>query len=246
MGRSLGFASNPCDWIAHLRLAFASPTRGYRLSLPQKLTRRLIMQKARRHRSEDRLRPLVSARFQVLLTSLIGILFTIQSPYWSTIGHRGVFSLGGWAPHIQAEFHELDPTLGLPHYVATGLSPSMVRLSQTVHDTMSLSVFARRYLRNRGCFLFLWLLRCFSSPGSLPYPIHSGMDDGTWPPGFPIQKSTDQSLFASSLWLIAGYNVFHRLSMPRHPPCALSSFITPTSNRQCRLSDETRIGTITR
>ena len=61
--------------------------------------------------------------------------------------------------------------------------------------------------------------------------MHSAMDDHKWP-GFPIQKSTDQSLFASSLWLIAGYNVFHRLSMPRHPPYALSSFVTPTSNRR--------------
>src|SRR5690625_6139315 len=25
--------------------------------------------------------------------------------------------------------------------------------------------FARRYLGNRICFLFLWVLRCFSSPG---------------------------------------------------------------------------------
>ena len=64
--------------------------------------------------------------------------------------------------------------------------------------------------------------------------MHSGMDtpEGV---GFPIQRSTDRSLFASSPWLIAGYNVFHRLSMPRHPPYALSSFITPTSNRRNRL-----------
>ena len=27
--------------------------------------------------------------------------------------------------------------------------------------------FARRYLGNRFFFLFLWVLRCFSSPGSL-------------------------------------------------------------------------------
>ena len=27
------------------------------------------------------------------------------------------------------------------------------------------SAFARRYLRNRFFFLFLWVLRCFSSPG---------------------------------------------------------------------------------
>ena len=81
MGRSPGFASNPCNFVAHLRLAFASPTRGYRLSLLQRLTRRLIMQKARRHPPEGRLRPLVSVWFQVLLTSLVGELFNIQSLY---------------------------------------------------------------------------------------------------------------------------------------------------------------------
>jgi hypothetical protein len=31
------------------------------------------------------------------------------------------------------------------------------------------SAFARHYLRNHGCFLFLWVLRCFTSPRSL-YP----------------------------------------------------------------------------
>ena len=39
--------------------------------------------------------------------------------------------------------------------------------------------------------------------------------------GFPIQKSPDQSLFASSPKLIAGYHVFRRLSLPRHPAHAL-------------------------
>jgi hypothetical protein len=39
--------------------------------------------------------------------------------------------------------------------------------------------------------------------------------------GFPIRKSPDQSLFASSPKLIAGYHVLRRLSSPRHPPHAL-------------------------
>ena len=69
------------------------------------------MQKARRHPDESGLRPLVSARFQVLFTSLVGELFIIQSPYWFAIGRQGVFSLGGWAPQLHAEFHELDATL---------------------------------------------------------------------------------------------------------------------------------------
>ena len=69
------------------------------------------MQKARRHLPEDRLRPLVSARFQELLTPLIGVLFNIQSPYWFAIGRQGVFSLGGWTPQFHTEFHELRATL---------------------------------------------------------------------------------------------------------------------------------------
>ena len=69
------------------------------------------MQKARRHPSEDGLRPLVSARFQVLFTSLIGALFNIQSPYWFAIGHQVIFSLGGWALRFHAGFHEPDATL---------------------------------------------------------------------------------------------------------------------------------------
>ncbi len=60
--------------------------------------------------------------------------------------------------------------------------------------------------------------------------MHSGTDDPEGP-GFPIRKSQDQSLFASSPGLIAGYHVLHRLSTPSHPPRALSSLITPTSNR---------------
>ncbi len=39
--------------------------------------------------------------------------------------------------------------------------------------------------------------------------------------GFPIRKSPDQSLFADSPKLIAGYYVLHRLLSPRHPPYAL-------------------------
>ena len=46
------------------------------------------------------------------------------------------------------------------------------------HNGLGSSAFARRYLRNRCFFLFLRLLRCFSSPGSLPYVMDWRMD--TW------------------------------------------------------------------
>ena len=88
------------------------------------------------------------------------------------------------------------------------------------------SAFARHYSRNHNCFLFLWVLRCFTSPRSLqhPYIFKVRSPDTTRDiRGFPIRRSTDQSSFTSSPWLIAGYNVLHRLLMPRHPPTALSS-----------------------
>ena len=48
--------------------------------------------------------------------------------------------------------------------------------------------------------------------------------------GFPIRTSPDQRSVANSPGHIAGSNVLHRLSMPRHPPCALNNL--PTTNHQ--------------
>src|SRR5215204_3172073 len=98
---------------------------------------------------------------------------------------------------------------------------------------LACSAFARRYSRNRGCFLFLWVLRCFSSPRSLPTPMHSvlGTPIGV---GCPIQKSQDLGSVTSSPGLIAGSYVFHRLWTPRHPPCALDGLVTPTQPRILR------------
>ena len=42
------------------------------------------------------------------------------------------------------------------------------------------SDFARHYFRNLGWFLFLELLRCFSSPGLLPTPMYSVRDTFRW------------------------------------------------------------------
>ena len=69
------------------------------------------MQKARGHTFKIVLPQLVSAWFQVLLTPLKGVLFTIQSPYLFTIGRRVVLSLGWWSTRLHAEFHELYATL---------------------------------------------------------------------------------------------------------------------------------------
>ena len=75
-GRSLGFAStpsdlSPCSDSLSLRLRISRS-----LTLPEKVTRRFIMQKARRHSLE--LRPLVGAWFQELFHSSVRSAFHLS------------------------------------------------------------------------------------------------------------------------------------------------------------------------
>ena len=74
-------------------------------------------------------------------------------------------------------------------------------------DGLGSSRFARRYYGSRGCFLFLRVLRCFSSPG---LDGHSGLNARSAAPPDLSQPSTP---------------VF--LMTPRHPPRALRSLTTP-------------------
>ena len=61
------------------------------------------------------------------------------------------------------------------------------------------SDFARHYFRNHGCFLFLQVLRWFTSLGSLRYPMYSDNDNGCLHPlSFLIRRSPDHSLLAAS------------------------------------------------
>ena len=60
------------------------------------------------------------------------------------------------------------------------------------------SDFARHYFRNRFYFLFLWVIRCFSSPGSLHIPMYSVYDTITLlMVSSLIRISTDLCLFAT-------------------------------------------------
>ena len=58
-------------------------------------------------------------------------------------------------------------------------SPHLLRsiTPRCTHHGLGSFHFARRYFGNRVFFLFLRLLRCFSSPGSLPYVMDWRMDD---------------------------------------------------------------------
>ena len=88
-------------------------------------------------------------------------------------------------------------------------------------QSLGSSHFARHYSGNHYYFLFLRLLRCFSSAGWLP--DYSGCYAFSIT-GCPIRKPADITLVCSSPQLIAAYHVLHRLSDPRHPPCALNCF----------------------
>ena len=117
--------ASACPWIAHpasrLRQAtmFAILKARFHcgsvqtLTSPHTATRWLILQKARRHPARG-LRLLVGARFQVLFHSPLGVLFTFPSRYWFAIGHRRVFSLGGWSPQVRTGFHVPGATR-VPH-----------------------------------------------------------------------------------------------------------------------------------
>ena len=73
----------------------------------------------------------------------------------------------------------LSPSLaGLPRTILLGFYlTSAVRTPACTHAGLGSFHFARRYFGNRCFFLFLRLLRCFSSPGSPPYVMDWRMDD---------------------------------------------------------------------
>ena len=93
MVRSPGFGSNPTHYIALFRLAFTmAPPIG--LTLRMRLTRWIVLQKARRHRI-NLLRLLVGTQFQDLFHSPPGVLFTFPSLYLFTIDRILYLALAG-------------------------------------------------------------------------------------------------------------------------------------------------------
>jgi hypothetical protein len=80
---------------------------------------------------------------------------------------------------------------------STGAGPTTPETPEGVAGLGS-SDFARHYFRNHDCFLFLQVLRWFTSLGSLrPTYGFSGRLCGFTAQGFPIRRSPDQSLLAA-------------------------------------------------
>ena len=84
------------------------------------------------------------------------------------------------------------------------------------------SPFARRYLGNRCFFLFLGVLRCFSSPGYLLYTyVFSIRYLRITTSEFPHSEICGLTVVCTFPQLIAACHVLRRLLVPRHPPYAL-------------------------
>ena len=87
------------------------------------------------------------------------------------------------------------------------------------------------------CFLFLRVLRWFTSPRSLPRtygfgPGYPRMTGG----GLPHSEISGSKPVCGSPELFAAYHVLHRLLAPRHSPYALSSLTIEPDARSCHPS----------
>ena len=169
------------------------------------------------------------------------MLPTFPSRYWFTIGLLRVFSLAGWSPRIQTGFHVSRPTqVALPNcspylyrtLTVCGLTFQTVPIRKTVSFersynptdavttvvwALSLSIATTREIDL--FFLFLRVLRCFSSPGWLRvFAVH-----GLHPCGLTHSDIPGSKPVCGSPGLFAAYHVLRRLQKPRHPPFALNN-----------------------
>ncbi len=184
----------------------------------------------------------MGARFQVCFTPLAGVLFTFPSRYSFTIGHRLVFSLGGWAPQLRAGFHVPRPTRdcawrrsGFGYGAVTPFGrpfqavplPLRPPLSRSHNPGRQASRFG--LVRFRSPLLAESLLISFP-PGTEMFhfpgcrscgPILFGPRCGPMTGrGFPHSDTHGSKRVCRSPWLVAAYRVLLRLPVPRHPSCA--------------------------
>ena len=100
-------------------------------------------------------------------------------------------------------------------------TPPLQRLQTWHNDGLGCSLFARRYWGNRVCFLFLRVLRWFTSPGWLRHPMNSDGDLEDCPRG--VAPFGDLRVKAC-LRLTEAYRSLPR---PSSPACAKASTVRP-------------------
>ena len=133
----------------------------------------------------------------------------------------------------------LDPAL-LTRLSLTGLSPSLAGFPKTILLNLSdqlrgpnpgMHAFRFGLFRFRSPLLTESLV-VFSSSGYLDVSVHRVPFHSLWiglwilevfSSRFPHSEISGSMDICSSPKLFAAYHVLHRLSVPRHPPCALNA-----------------------
>ncbi len=190
MGRSHGFASATTNYSALFRLAFAPapPLKG--LTSLATATRRLIMQKARRHcasTAPTACKRMVSGSLSLPCSGFFSPFphgtgsLSVSQEYLALADGPARFTQGFTCPALLRI--PLSITLTYPYGTITPCGPTFqmvpVHYASNVvvlqphccrnNNGLGSSAFARHYSQNHYCFLLLRLLRCFSSPGLLPF-----------------------------------------------------------------------------
>ena len=210
--------------------------------MPVNVTRRTVLQKVRgcAHKA---LPQLVNTGFQVLFHSPPGVLFTFPSQYYALSVTEEYLALRGGPRSFHQGSTCLD-VLWIPllsfQISLTGLSPSLAGFPKTILLRLlnqfcgpNPGMHASRF----GLFRFRSPLLpeshvVFSSSGYLDVSVHRvplhTLWIGVWmtegsSAGFPHSDISGSMDICSSPKLFAAYHVLHRLSVPRHPPCALNA-----------------------
>ena len=123
-------------------------------------------------------------------------------------------------------FHPLQPVFPVPFCcILWSLLRSEPRNARAPVWALSISLAATLEIESEHSSVF-----SFSSSGYLDVSVHRVPLHGLWiqswihgvfPCGFPHSDTRGSLDICSSPRLFAAYRVFLRLSVPRHPPCAL-------------------------
>ncbi len=186
------------------------------------------------------------------------VLFAFPSRYWYAIGRLRVFSLGGWSPPCSDRISRAPaPTCRklsttTKFFAVRGFHPLWRHFPEASANSIAITcrLFPVRspLLWESRLISFLRLLRCFSSPGSLPHAYIFSV-------GYSLRSGFPHSDISGSKLHCQLPRAFRRLVRPsspviaRHPPHALirlipitlSSLARPRSYRQllCALPEST-------
>ena len=136
-------------------------------------------------------------------------------PYLGYCYQNAIFRVQG--------FHPLWPDFPIPFHF--NYIPNIAALQPRCcrnNNGLGCSLFARHYWGNHFCFLFLRVLRCFSSPG---WPPALRRDITLARDGLSHSGTCGSIRICQSPQIFAACRALPRLREPRHPPYALCNFL---------------------